>query len=102
MVYDDVAPGSPSERDFGFNDQIRRAAVSIMNNIAEGFERKGDAEFARFLSISKGSCGEVRSMYYLAQDRGYVDEETAVIRRDLAREIAGGISSLIAHLKAGQ
>jgi len=51
-------------RDFGFRDQIQRAAVSIMNNTAEGFERRSDADFARFLDIAKGSSGEVRSMYY--------------------------------------
>ena len=63
-------------RDFSFKDQIQRAAVSIMNNIAEGwYERKGDKEFGRFLFISKGSCGEVRSMLYLALDLGYIRKE---------------------------
>ncbi|MFZ4548235.1 MAG: four helix bundle protein, partial [Bacteroidales bacterium] len=55
-------------KDFGFRDQICRASVSVMNNIAEGFERNSDKEFQRFLSISKGSLGEVRSMIILAID----------------------------------
>ncbi|MBU3968887.1 four helix bundle protein [Patescibacteria group bacterium] len=62
-------------RDFGFRDQIQRASVSIMNNIAEGFERRGDKEFRQFLFIAKGSCGEVRSMLYLALKLGYLKQE---------------------------
>ena len=52
-------------RDYGFKDQIQRAAVSIMNNIAEGFESGSDAKFLNFLNISRGSCAEDRSMLYL-------------------------------------
>jgi len=62
-------------RDFGLKDQIRRAAVSVMSNIAEGFERSTDNEFARFLGIAKGSAGEVRSLAYIALDCGYIDED---------------------------
>lgn len=61
-------------KDFGFKDQIQRASVSIMNNIAEGFERKGDKEFKKFLFIAKGSCGELRSMLYLALKLGYLNK----------------------------
>ena len=86
-------------RDFGFRDQIQRAAVSIMNNLAEGFERSTDADFARFLDVAKGSCAEVRSMYYTAEDRGYIASDLAEMRRSKARQISAGIASLAAHLR---
>ena len=60
-------------KDYNFKDQIQRATVSIMNNIAEGFERKSNKEFIRFLYIAKGSCGEVRSMLYLAIKLNYIN-----------------------------
>src|SRR5919197_1217718 len=61
-------------RDYPFVNQIRAAVVSIMSNIAEGFERDGTKEFHQFLSIAKGSAGEVRSQLYIALDQDYIDE----------------------------
>jgi four helix bundle protein len=61
-------------KDYGFKDQIQRAAVSVMNNIAEGFERGSNKDFAKFLFIARGSVGEVRSMLYLALDQKYITE----------------------------
>lgn len=63
-------------RDFALRDQIRRAAISVMSNIAEGFERRSRREFAQFLSIARGSVAEVRSQLHLAIDLGYVDAAT--------------------------
>ena len=62
-------------KDFGLRDQIQRAAVSTMGNIAEGFERGGNKEFGQFLSNSKGSCGEVKSHLYVALDQNYVTQD---------------------------
>lgn len=63
------------QRDFSFADQMRRAAISVMNNIAEGFERDSNVDYARFLYISKASAGEVRSMAYAGLDLGYFTQE---------------------------
>jgi four helix bundle protein len=73
-VYRVTARG-PLARDLGLRSQIQRAAVSVMSNIAEGFERNSKAEFARFLAIARGSAGEVRSQVYLAGELGYITDE---------------------------
>lgn len=85
-------------KDFRFKDQVRAAAGSVMDNIAEGFERSSGLEFINFLSYSKGSCGEVKSQLYRAKDQQYISEEEfneAYLAYDkLASSIAGFISYL--------
>jgi four helix bundle protein len=98
-VYSDFGSESPAARDFAFLDQIRRAAMSIMNNIAEGFERGSDPDFANFLRIAKGSAGEVRSMFYTAEDLGYAALAHAVERREKLKQLNAGIESLRIHLR---
>lgn len=85
-------------KDFPFRDQIQRAAVSIMNNIAEGFERRGDKELKKFLFISKGSCGEVRSMLYLALELKYIDKNKFDTLYNESLEISRMLSGFIKKL----
>lgn len=86
-------------RDFGLRDQIRKASVSIMSNIAEGYERDGVKEFIQFLSIAKGSAGEVKSQLYAAVDQGYFIRADFEILATLADETGGMIAGLMAYLK---
>ena len=88
-----------SSRDFGFKDQIQRASVSVMNNIAEGFESKGNKEFSHFLYLAKGSCGEVRSMLILAKELNKISEKDFVILFQQSEEISKILSSLIKTLE---
>ncbi len=85
-------------RDFGLRDQIRRSAVSVMSNIAEGFERGGDKEFRRFLAMAKGSTGECRSQLYVALDAGFIRTSDFERLSDLASEIARMLSGLMKYL----
>jgi four helix bundle protein len=86
-------------RDFGFADQIRRAAISIMNNIAEGFERGTNKDFAKYIFIARGSAGEVRSMLYVALDQDYLTGETFKQCHELSIRCSQLCWGLIKHLK---
>ena len=85
-------------RDYGFVDQIRRAAISIMNYIAEGFERGSNKDFVRFLFIARGSAGEVRSMLYVGLDQGYLADDTFTRCHDLCVRCSQLCWGLIKHL----
>ena len=99
QVYGSFEKTGGKYQDFGFRDQIQRAAVSVMNNIAEGFERGSRADFARFLDIAKGSCGEVRSMTYTAEDLGYMHTSQASDIREAALTLTKGIAALTKTLR---
>jgi four helix bundle protein len=73
LIYKTSSAGNFS-KDFALVNQIRRASISILSNIAEGFERGGNKEFLQFLAIAKGSCGEVRAQLYVALDQNYIDK----------------------------
>lgn len=85
-------------RDMSFTDQVKRASVSTMNNIAEGYERNGNKEFRNFLYISKGSSAEVRSMLYLARELRYITKDEYSKLNSLSLEISKMLSSLIKTL----
>jgi len=86
-------------KDFGLKDQMRRAAVSILSNIAEGFERGGDKEFLQFLAIAKGSAGELRAQLYVAVDQNYISIEKFDHLSREATEISQLISGFMKYLK---
>lgn len=98
LVYDFTnKPGFSKDRIL--TDQARRAAVSIMANIAEGFERGSNKEFIQFLFIAKGSCGELRSHLIFANERKYIDQEKFVHAIDMAAGISNMLFKFITYLQ---
>jgi four helix bundle protein len=89
----------PFSRDFGLRDQLQRASVSIMSNIAEGYERGSNKEFVQFLFIAKASAGEVRSLSYVSYDQKYIDEESFMNLSLRAAIISRQIKGFIVYLQ---
>ena len=85
-------------RDFGFRDQICRASVSIVSNIAEGFERNSNRAFQQFLSIAKGSAGEVRAQLYVALDLGYIKQDQFDDMMQSVSRISKMLAKLISYI----
>jgi four helix bundle protein len=95
-IYKDIQTG----HDYGFKDQIQRASVSIMNNIAEGSESGTVTNYIHFLNIAKGSCAEVRSMLYLADELNYCEHTLTVQSIEQCKRITGSINKLINYLNS--
>ena len=98
----EITKSASFSKDYGLIDQIRRASVSILSNIAEGFERGTNAEFIHFLFIAKGSCGEVRAQLSIAFDQKYIDENIYKSLVDQCRRISAMLNNLIDYLKGSR
>ena len=98
VIYQSTDGGSFA-RDYSLRDQIRRASVSVMSNIAEGFARQTDKEFVQFLHVASGSVAEVQSQLYVAKDLGYISDEEFGRIGGLAGETARLITGFIKYLK---
>lgn len=98
LIYE-ATEGNSFSRNFALRDQIRRSTISVVSNIAEGFERNGNKEFINFLFIAKGSCGEARAQMYLALDRQYVTGFEFDLIQTKLKEISRMLYGLIRYLK---
>jgi four helix bundle protein len=88
------------DKEFGFKDQIKRAVISITNNIAEGSEYNNNKQFIRYLKIAKGSCAEVRSMLVLARELEFCSDKEIMESYQLTIEISQKISNFIKYLES--
>jgi len=100
-IYEETSRGDFS-KDFGLKNQIQRAAVSIVSNIAEGFERNGDTQFIQYLYMAKGSVGELRTQLCIAKDLNYLTEESFQKLWEMATRVGEIISGLIRYLKKSE
>lgn len=98
LVYDLSDKGAFS-RDFALRDQMRRAGISVISNIAEGFERDGNNEFIQFLSQAKGSAGELRGQSYMAWDRKYISQPEFDALQQRTSQTSRMISGLMSYLR---
>lgn len=99
IIYEVTAQGKLAS-DFSLRDQLRRASMSIMANIAEGFEREGNKEFRQFLAMAKGSVGEVKALLYVALDAGLTSSEQIDRLMALADEASRLVAGFLRYLKA--
>ena len=99
MIYSLTEEGKFSQ-DFGLKDQIRRALVSVMSNIAEGFESQTQQQFIKYLAIAKASAGEVRSQLYVSRDMDYLNEEQFAKIFQLAEKSSRQIARFISYLES--
>jgi len=95
-----LSENSSLNKDFGLRDQIRKSAISIPSNIAEGFERESNNQFIYFLTIAKGSCGELRTQLFLANKIKHIDEQTHNLLRENCLDISKQLSNFIKYLKS--
>ncbi len=98
----EVTAESDFAKDYGLRDQIRRAIVSIMANIAEGFGRRSDKEFANFLNMAHGSVSDVQSHLYVALDLNYIDQASFAKLYELLDEVSRMTLALAQHLRASK
>ncbi len=99
LIYQ-VSGLGPFSKDFGLRDQIRRAAVSVMSNIAEGFESRTQSQFINYLGIAKASAAEVRSQLYIASDQHYITQEQFKQTLDLSDKAVKQLASFIFYLES--
>ena len=98
LIYDASGKGAFG-RDFGLRDQIRRAAVSVMSNIAEGFGRGGAREFVQFLTVARGSASEVSAQLYVALDQGYLSQPEFQRLQEQSARTGSVVSGLVRYLR---
>ena len=101
MIYK-ITENESLRKDFGLKDQIRRASISIISNIAEGFERNGNKEFIQFLSIAKGSAGEVRAQLYIIKELEFINEEEFTLLNEKVTQVSKMLSGFINYLKQSE